>query len=297
MYMVKGIITALITPFNEDLDLCTECLEEMLEFQVKNNVAGVFLSGTYGEGVITPLRVREKLITRAIEYAPSKTMLLPHIGGTDIEAIVKLAKLAKDLGYPAVSVVGPIYHSPTKKGLIRFYSYIASKADIPIVVYNNKGRQGYNITPEDYEVLAKEVPAIVGIKDTSYDVEQLLELVKKFSNKHFVASGGDNLIYYTFAIGAHAHICGISNAFPELAVGIYKAMSEGDYKRALELQYKVLLLRKAMKKYNVESQEVLRLILSLRGVRSGYSPLQLSYEYTEQQVKELKSLVEEFSKT
>lgn len=296
MFMVKGVITALITPFDENSDLCIECLKEMLEFQAENDVAGVFLSGTYGEGVITPLHVREKLFTKAIEHAPSNLTLLPHVGGSDVESIVKLAKLARDLGYPAVSVVGPIYHSPTKKGLVKFYGYIASKADIPIVIYNNKGRQGYNISPDDYEVLTKEVPSIIGIKDTSYDVEQLLELVKRFSSKHFIASGGDNLIYLTFAVGAHAHICGISNVFPEIAVGIYKAMNNGDHHKALELQYKILLLRKAIRKYSVESQEILRAMLNIRGVKSGHSPIQLYFELTEQQVNELKQLVEAFSK-
>lgn len=296
MFMVRGVITALITPFTENFDICVECLKEMLEFQVENGIAGIFLSGTYGEGVITPLHSREKLFAKAIEYAPSKTMLLPHIGGVDVESIVKLAKLAKDLGYPAVSIVGPIYHAPTKKGLAKFYSYIASKTDIPIIIYNNKGRQGYNITPDDYEALTKEVPSIIGIKDTSYDVEQLLELVKRFSSSHFIASGGDNLMYYTFAVGAHAHICGISNVFPEIAVGIYKAVKEGDYAKALELQYKILLVRRTIRKYNVESQEVLRAMLNIRGIKSGYPPIQLAFEFTQQQVNELKYLVETFSR-
>lgn len=296
MFMVKGIITALITPFTEGLGICAECLKEMLGFQAESGIAGVFLSGTYGEGVITPLRSRKELFAKAIEHAPPKMALLPHIGGVDMEAVVELAKLAKDLGYRAVSIVGPIYHAPTKEGLVKFYSYIASKVDIPIIIYNNKGRQGYNITPDDFEILTRDVPNVVGVKDTSYDVEQLLELVKRFSSKYFIAGGGDNLLYYTFAVGAHAHICGISNVFPELAVGIFRAMSDGDHQKALELQYKILLLRKAIRKYNVETQEVLRVMLSIRGVKSGQPPIQLSFKPVENMISDLKHLVEAFSK-
>jgi 4-hydroxy-tetrahydrodipicolinate synthase len=222
--------------------------------------------------------------------------LLPHIGGVDMESVVELAKLAKDLGYRAVSIVGPIYHAPTKEGLVKFYSYIASKVDIPIIIYNNKGRQGYNITPDDFEILTRDIPNVVGVKDTSYDVEQLLELAKRFSSKYFIAGGGDNLLYYTFAVGAHAHICGISNVFPELAVGIFRAMSDGDHQKALELQYKILLLRKAIRKYNVETQEVLRVMLSIRGVKSGQPPIQLSFKPVENMISDLKHLVEAFSK-
>ncbi|MEM4717807.1 MAG: dihydrodipicolinate synthase family protein [Desulfurococcaceae archaeon] len=78
----------------------------------------------------------------------------------------------------------------------------------------------------------------------SYDVKQILELVKRFSSKHFIASGGDNLMHLTFAVGAHAHICGISNAFPEIAVGIYKAISEEIIEELLIFNTKYYYLEK-----------------------------------------------------
>ncbi|MEM1526935.1 MAG: dihydrodipicolinate synthase family protein [Ignisphaera sp.] len=293
--MVRGIVTALITPFTEDGDLCTECLEDMIRFQIEKGIAGLYISGTYGEGVITSSPIREKLLIKAIEFSPSRVFLLPHVGGSDTDTIIRLAKLAKDLGYLAVSVVGPLYHIPTKKGLVEFYKYIASKTDIPIVIYNHRERQRYNISPDDYEAIAREVPEVIGIKDTSYDVEQLLEYVKRFSAKHFIAGGGDNLLYYTFSIGAHAHICGTSNVFPEIAVALYKAVSEYNYMKAVEYQYKVNLVRKILGKYGVEVQEVIRVMLKLRGIKSGYPPKQLIYEFTPQQIEELVKLIECFA--
>lgn len=293
MYTAKGVITALITPFTKDADLCIECLKTMIEFQVEKGVIGLYLSGTYGEGVITPFTVREKLFVKAIEFAPGKVILLPHVGGFDIESIVKLAKIAKDLGYPAVSIIGPLYHTPTKMGLIKFYNYVAKKVDVPIIIYNNKNRQGYNISPDDYEAISKEVPHVVGIKDTSYDVEQLLELVKRFGSKHFIAGAGDNLLLYTFVIGAHAHICGISNLFPEIAVELYNAVTNNNYRKALEIQYKIVSFRKTAKKYNIELQEILRIMLKLRGIESGYPPLQLSMTFTDKQLLELKEIIEQ----
>lgn len=293
--MVRGVVTALITPFTEDGDICGECLEDMIRFQLENGVAGLYISGTYGEGVITSSHAREKLLVKAIEFSPSRALLLPHVGGSDTDTIIRLAKLAKDLGYFAVSIVGPLYHTPTKKGLVEFYKYIASKTDIPIVIYNHRERQRYNISPDDYEAIAREVPEVIGIKDTSFDVEQLLEYVKRFSSKHFIAGGGDNLLYYTFSIGAHAHICGISNVFPEIAVALYKAVSEDNHMKAVEYQYKVNLVRKTVGKYGVEAQEVIRVMLKLRGIKSGYPPKQLVYEFTTQQIEELGKLLEYFA--
>lgn len=295
LYMVRGIITALITPFTEEGDLCSECLEDVIRFQLDKGVAGLYISGTYGEGIITSATTREKLLVKAIEFTPSKALLLPHIGGTDIDTITRLARLAKDLGYSAVSIVGPLYHIPTKKGLVEFYRYIADKVDIPIVIYNHRERQRYNISPDDFEAIAKEIPAVIGIKDTSYDVEQILEYVKRFSANYFIAGGGDSMMYYTFSIGAHAHICGISNVFPELAVALYRAITEGNYMKAVEYQYKVNLIRKIVRKYGVEAQEVIRVLLRLRGVKSGYPPKQLVHDFTPQQIKELSNILGYFA--
>lgn len=290
MFEVTGIMTALITPFRAGTELCVECIEPLIRFQVERGVAGLYISGTYGEGVITPLSVREALFRRVIEAAPSKTTLLPHVGGADVGSVTHLARLAKDLGYPAVSVVGPLYHVPTRAGLVKFFSHVA-RADVPIIIYNNKGRQGYNISPEDFDAIVKEVPHVAGIKDASYDVEQLLEYVARFGSRHFIAGAGDNLLLYTFAVGAPAHICGVSNALPEIATDLYKAVTAGDLRRAAELQYRIITLRKAIRRFGVETQEVLRAMLKLRGVDSGEPPIQLSYTLTDEQMGELKNIL------
>ncbi len=291
--MLRGVVTALITPFTGSGNLCRSCLEQLVELQLRGGVTSLFISGTYGEGVITSARTREELLKVAVEVAPGKLSLLPHVGGADVEVVLHLAKLAKDLGYRAVSVVGPVYHVPTKLGLVRYFSYVA-KAGVDIVVYNNKGRQGYNISPDDFEYIAREVPSVVGIKDTSYDIDQLLEYVKRFSSRYLIAGAGDNMLYYTFAVGTPAHICGISNLFPELAVELYRAVSEGNHEKAIALQYKVNGLRKLFRKFGVETQEVLRAALRFRGVDPGYPPLQMSFELSEQQLAELRKIVEEY---
>jgi len=291
--MLKGVVTALITPFTDGGGLCRSCLEQLVELQLRGGVESLFISGTYGEGVITSTRTREELLKVAIEVAPGRLSILPHVGGADVESVLHLAKLARDLGYRAVSVVGPVYHVPTRLGLVKYFSYVA-RAGVDIVVYNNKGRQGYNISPDDFEYVAREVPSVVGIKDTSYDVDQLLEYVKRFGSRYLVAGAGDNLLYYTFAIGAPAHICGISNLFPELVVELYRAVSEGNHAKAVEIQYRINGLRKLFRKFGVETQEVLRVALRFRGVDPGYPPLQMSFELSEQQLAELRRIVEEY---
>lgn len=288
---VKGIITALVTPLNSDGSLCVECLKELIEFQAKNGIQGLYLTGTAGEGVILPLEVRAKVFEKALEFAPKEMYLLPHVGGANIDNVVNLAKIAKDLGYRDVSVIAPIFHKPTKKGLVKYFEYLASKVDVDIVIYNNPGRQGYNITPEDFQIIVDTVSSVKGIKDTSRDVAQLLEYVKKFGNKFFIAGAGDDFLFYTFVIGAHAHVCAVSNIVPELVVKLYRDVVEGKLQEALELQYKLTNLRKLISRMTSEAQEGIREIMKLRGLKSGYPPVQMYHEFDPKLVEEAKKLL------
>lgn len=287
---ISGMITALITPLRRDLSLDVDGLEALTKFQVEKGISNFFVMGTYGEGVALPLRTRKEMIFKLADVLPSKSFAIIHVGSADPEAALELAKLARDAGFKAVSSLGPIYHKPTVKALASFYDYL-SKADVDLLVYNNKGRQGYNISPDIFEAIAREVPAVSGIKDTSYDVEQLQEYVERFSSRYFVAGAGDSLIYHTFAIGAAAHICGISNAFPELPSKLYQSFKEGRYADALAIQSKINKIRKVLKRFPVESPEVVREVLKLRGIDVGESPFYIG-GLDEKQRSELKKAID-----
>jgi len=250
--------------------------------------------GTYGEGILLSQKTRMEIMRRIIEYVPSKTIVLPHIASPDVEVAFSLAKYAKDLGYETVSSIGPVYHRPTLRGLIKYFDTLA-KADVEIIIYNNSGRLRYNITPGMFENLVSEVPSIVGIKDSSYSIDQLLEYVVKFKNKFFIAGAGDNMLYYTFTIGADAHICGISNAFPELAVELYKAVINGNNARALVLQLLVNKIRNIAKMFSAESSEVIRDVLRMRGINSGY-PLYVVGGLEDEERRKLRRIIEDFIK-
>jgi 4-hydroxy-tetrahydrodipicolinate synthase len=274
----QGIITALITPLDVNGELCVDCLKELIEFQYKSGIVGLYLTGTYGEGVILPLALRLRVFEKALEYAPTNMYLLPHIGAASYDAIIELGLKVRDLGYKDVSVVGPIYHKPSRRGLVEFYEYIASKTELNILVYNNPGRQGYNITPDDFQLIVDRVKSVVGIKDTSRDVDVLLEYVKRFGDRYFVAGAGDSFLLYTFMIGASAHVCGISNFIPEVTIALYKAIRDGNYGKAVELQYQLNQVRRILSKLAPETQEVLRELMRMRGLRAGYPPLHLMYD-------------------
>ncbi len=294
---IEGIITALITPLNKNGELCSDCLKELIEFQYKNGVVGLYLTGTYGEGLVLPHTLRLKVFEKALEYAPSNMYLLPHIGSTSHDTVIELGLRARDLGYKEASVIGPIYHKPSRKGLVDYYEYIASKTELNILIYNIPERQGYNITPDDFQLIVNRVKSVIGIKDTSRDISQLLEYVNRFGEKYFIAGAGDSLLFYTFVVGAPANISGISNLVPEATVALYKAVKEGNYSRALKLQYQLDQLRKILSKLTTEMQEAVRELMKWRDLKAGYPPLHLVHDLDQELLRKAHELVMEIVKS
>ncbi|MEM0172377.1 MAG: dihydrodipicolinate synthase family protein [Thermoproteota archaeon] len=270
----EGIVTAIITSLKGDMEIDEEGITALIKFLLDKGIKSFFVLGTYGEGILISKDERKKVLEKIVEVVPDKTNIIAHVGAPDAKTALELAKHAANLGLSAVSSFGPIYHKPDRVGLISYYNYI-SKAEVPIIIYNNKLRQGYNISPSDFEVISKEIPSVVGIKDTSYDVEQLQNYVNMFGKSYYVAGAGDSLVAITFTIGAKAHVCGIANAFPEIPIAIYAAIKEGKIKKAIELQSVINNLRKEFSRFGVETQVVLREVLRLRGINTGESPIPL----------------------
>ncbi|MBO3797644.1 MAG: dihydrodipicolinate synthase family protein [Thermoproteota archaeon] len=270
----EGIVVAIITPLKDGVEVDEEGAASLISFLTEKGVRGFFVLGTYGEGILISKGERERMLEKVVENVPDKSSVIAHVGAADVKTALELAEHAASLEISAVSSVGPIYHKPGKEGLISYYKYL-SKAEAPLMVYNNKGRQGYNISPSDFESIVKEVPSVMGVKDTSYDLEQLQNYVDMFGKTHYVAGAGDSLIAVTFLIGAKAHVCGIANAFPEIPLSVYSAVENGDVKKAFELQNIINRIRRELGRFGVETQVVLREILRLRGVDVGPSPIQL----------------------
>ncbi|MEM3660207.1 MAG: dihydrodipicolinate synthase family protein [Thermoproteota archaeon] len=285
---------AIITPLKDGVEVDEEGAASLISFLTEKGVRGFFVLGTYGEGMLINKGERERMLEKVVENVSDKSSVIAHVGAADVKTALELAEHAASLEISAVSSVGPIYHKPGKEGLISYYKYL-SKAEAPLMVYNNKGRQGYNISPSDFESIVKEVPSVMGVKDTSYDLEQLQNYVDMFGKTHYVAGAGDSLIAVTFLIGAKAHVCGIANAFPEIPLSVYSAVENGDVKKAFELQNIINRIRRELGRFGVETQVVLREILRLRGVDVGLPPLQLR-RLAEAEKLEIKRIFEPYIK-
>ena len=270
----SGVITALVTPLTPDYGIKKDCLEDLIRLQLRNGVKGFFILGTYGEGIALHPSRRKEFVEALLDVTPSTVPIIVNVSSPSVELSLELAKHAADIGCSAVASLPPLYYKPDMDGLSSYFKYL-SKADIPILIYNNPPKQGYDVNVQVFETIAQIVDSIKGIKDSSGRIERIHDLVNKLTNKYFIAAARDSLLLYSFLLGANAHICGICNVMPEIASKIHQYVSEGRVEEAVRLQHVITMLRSIIKGFTVESPAIVKELLRMRGIDVGLPILPL----------------------
>jgi len=272
-YFEGGVITALVTPLTSEGDVKEDVLEGLIDFQVRGGIKGFFLLGTYGEGLAIHPRKRMYFLEKFLDRVPGNVLIIVNVSSTSPEVSLELAKHAVDLGVKAVSLLPPLYYTQDQAGLVRYFS-LFSGVDASLLIYNNPRRQNYDVSPAMFESIAREVPNLRGMKDSSGSIERVHKLLSgSYAGKYFIAIANDPLLLHTFLLGGRAHICGLSNAFPEIAHKIYVSVLNNEFKRATELQNLMNGLREAVKEIPVDSSVVVKELMRLRGINPGHPSL------------------------
>jgi len=262
---IEGIITALLTPFTEKGDLDEEALQQLVEFQIKSGIHGLYPCGTVGEGPTMSIEQRKQVAEIVVDQVKARIPVIVHIGAINTTMTVELAKHAEKVGADALGCVTPYYFTLDDDAIIEHYRRVAKAVRIPIFVYNIPHRTNINITPNLMAKLAK-LPNIIGIKDSSRDFTQLCEYIEKLGKGFTVICGTDALIIPAFFMGAKGAISAISNVFPELFVDAYDAYKKGNYEKAIALQYKIIAARRVLGKPAIAP---LKEALKMRRFRAG----------------------------
>lgn len=276
-FKIEGIVTALLTPLTKDEQIKEDAYRQLIDFQIKQGIQGFFPLGTAGEGMKLSLEKRKKAAEIVVDHTNGRVPVILHVGTQDTEMTLQLAKHAKDIGAEAIGAVGPFFYKPDTQGLIQHYQRIGGAVDLPLFIYNNVDRQGYNIAPETFRQIAEKTLQIAGLKDTSYNIEQMEDYVHMFGKDYTIIGAGDSIIFPIFAVGAAAHISMISNVFPKLTIQIYESTKRGDYKKAREIQFILNELRNIFKKgpYITPYKEAMKILygIDLGTVSSPLRPM------------------------
>ena len=244
--MFQGAITAIVTPFRQNGDLDENALRNLVEFQIKNRIDGIVPCGTTGESPTLEHNEHRKVIETVIEAANGKTKVIAGAGSNSTKHAVELTRMAADIGADATLHVCPYYNKPTQEGLYRHFSEIARAADIPIVVYNIKGRTAVNMETATLARLAKEFSNIAAVKEASGDINQMREVLNTLPKSFDVLSGDDNMTYELMKLGGRGVISVASNIIPDRIKQLTDACSGKDFAKAEHIHNELMPLFKAI---------------------------------------------------
>lgn len=245
---IKGVIVPIITTIDEDEKIDEAKMRAQVDYVIDGGLQGILAFGSNGEFYQIEEDEMERGFQIIVDQAAGRIPVYFGIGAINTKKCVRLAKMAVKNGAKGVSILQPMFLKPNFNELFLHFKTIAEAVpETPVLLYNNPGRVGYTLGADLVEKLAHEVDNIVGMKDTSGDITQTEEFIRRNRDVGFKVFGGkDTLLYASLCIGAVGGVCTAGNFMPELIVDIYNKYVAGDIKGALEAQYKLNPVRLAM---------------------------------------------------
>ena len=267
-----------MTPFTQDGDIIEDSIRELVRFQLKAGVHGLFAFGTNGMGPAMEIPQRKKAAEAIVSETAGRVPVIVHVGGMDLRVAIELAAHAEKIGASAVACVTPFYYHPDTSAIMEHYKRLSESTTLPILLYNIPGNTGNNLTSDTVRRLSK-IRGIIGIKDSSRDFLQLLDFLSISPPGFSVISGTDSFFLSALCAGVQAGVSGLANAFPELMVQVYDDYMRGDLTEGMKLQLKVHSLKAVLTKPEIAP---LLETLRMRGLKSGTVKLPLRSMSTEE---------------
>ncbi len=240
----KGMATAIVTPMTKT-GIDYEALGRFIDFQIESGINALVVMGTTGENATIEYADQKEVIRYTVERAAHRVPVIAGTGTNNTTHVLENTRNACEVGADAVLVVTPYYNKATQNGLVQFFTTIADASDVPVILYNVPGRTGVNLLPKTVAILA-EHPNIVGIKEATGNVAQMIEIQTLCGDKIDIYSGEDALTVPMMAMGAAGTISVLSNVMPRECVAMTDACMARDFKTAADLQCKFMGLINAL---------------------------------------------------
>lgn len=239
--ILRGTFTALLTPFTAAGAVDYDALDRLIEDQVAAGVEGLVVLGTTGESPTLDPQEKHAILSFAVERAGGRTHIVAGVGTNDTARSVAQAAAADAAGADALLVSSPYYNKPTQAGLYTHFRRVADAVPLPQIVYNIKSRSGVNIETETLCRLA-EHPNIVGVKEASDDIDQIMEVIAAAPADFAVLAGSDHLNVPVAMLGGAGTISALANLVPGEVKASVDAALAGDLAEARALHYRLLPL-------------------------------------------------------
>lgn len=225
------IVTAMVTPFDEDGNYSKVRLKKLIEHLINSGSEGLLVSGTTGEAPTLTHDEKIDLIKDAVEFVDGRIPVMVGTGSNNTKQTIEYTnEVAQIKGVDAALVVVPYYNKPDQNGMLAHFRTVADNVNLPIFIYNIPGRTGVEMNVETVIELSKH-DNIVGIKDCT-GIENIAKLVENTGDDFLVYSGEDAQALAAKVVGAQGIISVASHLFGNDISTMYQSLKDGDIKKA-----------------------------------------------------------------
>jgi len=266
---VRGLYTALVTPFNADGSVNYEQYRTLVRFQIEAGADGIVALGTTGEAPTLTSSEKKQLIGIAKEETKGHIPLIVGTGSYSTKTTIEYSQEAESLGADGLLVVTPYYNKPTPQGLYLHFKALNDAVNLPIILYAHQGRTAQNVEPETIFRIA-ELPKLVAVKVSATPIGQIIQMVEMFRKmrQDFTFLSGDDMITLALmGVGGHGTISVASNLIPMHMKAFIEAGLKGDSYLAQNLFYEILPIMRALE---IETNPIpVKAAMNLAGMSVG----------------------------
>ena len=270
----SGTGVALVTPFKKQETIDFSKLEALIDHVINAGVDYIVALGTTSEAATMSDSERAALRQFIVETVGGRRPIMLGMGGNNTRAVTDAISQTNFDGISGILSVTPYYNKPQQRGLLQHFKNIADVSPVPVVVYNVPGRTSCNMTAETTLQLAEECPNIVGIKEASGNIAQVMEIMRCKPTSFNVISGDDALTLPMMSLGVSGVISVIANAMPKEMSDMVRYAMKGDFKKALPLHNRMLPLMNAI--FEEGNPGGIKALLEIEGLANNLVRLPLS---------------------
>ena len=239
---LRGVILPLITPFKDDFTVDYAGLAQLVDYYIEEvRCDGLVPCGTTGESATLSHQEHADVIRAVVRQTRRRVPVIASAGSNSTTEAVELTRLADELGADATLQVGPYYNKPTQDGLFNHFAAIAGASRLPLIIYNIPGRTSRNIEPQTIARLWREIPSVVGLKDSSADLHQVMVTYRSTDPATFkIYSGEDIMTFSLLCHGAAGAIAAVAHVVGREVKMMCDAVWAGRLIEAREIHYRIM---------------------------------------------------------
>lgn len=239
---LRGVIVPLVTPFEDDLSVDFKGVAKLVDYCIEElGCDGLVPCGTTGESPTLSHQEHIEVIQAVVRQARGRVPVIASAGSNSTKEAVQLTTMAAAAGADATLQVGPYYNKPTQEGLFNHFAAVATAAPLPLIIYNIPGRTARNIEPQTIARLWAEIPNVVGLKDCSNDIHQMMSIYRSTDPETFkIYCGEDVMTFSLLCHGGAGAIAAVAHVVGKEVKDMCHAVWEGRLAEARELHYRIM---------------------------------------------------------